>query len=779
MTPSFHQARSVRLEWWAVVAALALLVGAIATREWLWRADQLLYDVALAVWQRPAPQDIVIVAIDDRSLTQVGRWPWRRAVHATLINRLTEDGAKAVGLDLLLSDRDATDAASDASLAEAMQRSKRVVLPLVLAPTDRPELDDQLPLPELAKAAAQLGFAHVVIDADGIVRRMSLREIRNGEELSSFALRVLAVAATPRADDAAPLEPAAALAPGIDALSLPFAGPPGHFRQISYVDVLRGNVPAGLFHDKIVLIGATATGLVGRYATPVSGLTQTMSGVEIQANAIDALRRPILIRTVPPAIVAAVTVVALALLLFLLRQASARAGLVLTIAGFLVTLVTAAVLLRFAQMWYAPAAGLVGCALAYPVWSWRRLEAAQNFLDIELLELQKEPILLGQKPSSPLPAADRLEQRLEAVRSANASRRRARRFLSDAVESLPVGMIVADAQRRIVLANRRAVTLLRRDGLPIIGEDIGQVVAAARGDRTEAEAWGVPAEGAAPPAQFETTLSDGRPLLVGIARSTTEEGDLAGYIVSMADITDLRSAQQTRDEMLRFLSHDLRAPLASVISMIDVMQEPDVDASGLFTLDRVQDLVRRALDLADDFMRLARAEALNPKQLRSVDLAVLVAQAADEVLALANVKKMRLELATDAKPGSAFVLGDADLLRRALINLLTNAVRHSPEGEAVSLSLTGDSRWWRIAVADRGPGISAEQISELFARYVRFNTPGGRGNEGVGLGLVIVKAVAEKHGGKVAVESSPGQGACFIVTLPRNGPGSEANAATG
>ena len=364
------------------------------------------------------------------------------------------------------------------------------------------------------------------------------------------------------------------------------------------------------------------------------------------------------------------------------------------------------------------------------------------------------------------------------MRSANASRRRARRFLSDAVDSLPVGMIVADAQRRIVLANRRAITLLRRDGLPIIGEDIGQVVAAARGDRTEARMRGVVPAAGATPAQFETTSSDGRPLLVGIARSTTEEGDLAGYIVSMADITDLRSAQQTRDEMLRFLSHDLRAPLASVISMIDVMQEPDVDASGLFTLDRVQDLVRRALDLADDFMRLARAEALNPKQLRSVDLAVLVAQAADEVLALANVKKMRLELATDAKPGSAFVLGDADLLRRALINLLTNAVRHSPEGEAVSLSLTGDSQWWRIAVADRGPGISAEQISELFARYVRFNTPGGRGNEGVGLGLVIVKAVAEKHGGKVAVESSPGQGACFIVTLPRNGPGSEARAAT-
>jgi CHASE2 domain-containing sensor protein len=325
VTPRFNQHRSVRLEWWAVVAALVLLIGAIATRQWLWRADQLLYDAALAVWERPAPRDIVIVAIDDRSLAQVGRWPWRRAVHATLINRLTEDGAKAVGLDLLLSDRDAKDAASDASLAEAMRRSKRVVLPLVLAPTDRPELDDQLPLPELAKAAL-LGFAYVVIDADGIVRRMRLREKRNNEELSSFALRVLAVAADPHGDDAAPVEPAA-WAPGVDTLSLPFAGPPGHFRQISYVDVLRGNVPAGFFHDKIVLIGATATGLVGRYATPVSGLTQTMSGVEIQANAIDALRRPILIRTVPPEIVAAVTVVALALLLFLLRQASARAGL--------------------------------------------------------------------------------------------------------------------------------------------------------------------------------------------------------------------------------------------------------------------------------------------------------------------------------------------------------------------------------------------------------------------------------------------------------------------
>lgn len=772
VTPRFHQDRSVRLEWWAVVAALVLLIGAMATREWLWRADQLLYDAALTVWQRPAPDDVVIVAIDDRSLAQVGRWPWRRAVHATLINRLTEDGAKAVGLDLLLSDRDAADAASDTSLAEAMQRSTRVVLPLVLAPTDRPELDDQLPLPEFAKVA-QLGFAHVVIDADGIVRRMTLREVRNGEELSSFALRVLAVAAAARAGDAAPVEPGA-IAPGIDALSLPFAGPPGHFRQISYVDVLRGNAPAGFFRDKIVLVGATATGLVGRYATPVSGLTQTMSGVEIQANAIDALRRPIVIDTVPPAAVAAATVAALALLLFLLRQASARAGLVLTIAGFLMTLVTAVILLRFAQLWYAPAAGLVGCALAYPVWSWRRLEAAQIFLDVELLELQKEPILLGQNPPSPLPAADRLERRLDAVRVANASRRRARRFLSDAVDSLPVGMIVADAQRRVVLANRRATMLLRRDGPSIIGEDIGQVVAAARGDAKESDARSLPADGETPD-QFEmTSSSDGRPLLVGIARSTTEEGDLVGYIVSMADIADLRSAQHTRDEMLRFLSHDLRAPLASIISMIDVMQEPGVDASGLFTLDRVQELARRALDLADDFMRLARAEALSRKQLRSVDLAVLVAQAADEALALANVKKVRMAVATDAKPGSAFVLGDADLLRRALINLLNNAVRHSPEGEAVSLSLTGDSQWWRIAVADRGPGLSAEQISELFARYVRFNAPGARGNEGVGLGLVIVKAVAEKHGGKVAVESSPGEGACFIVTLPRKVPDSEA-----
>lgn len=773
MTPSFHQTRSVRLEWWAVVAALVLLVGTIATRQWLWRADQLLYDAALAIWQRPAPQDIVIVTIDDRSLAQVGRWPWRRAIHATLINRLTEDGARAVGLDLLLSDRDAADAASDTSLAEAIKRNGRVVLPLVLAPTDRPELDDQLPLPEFAKSAT-LGFAHVVIDADGIVRRLMLREVRNGEELSSFALRVLAVAATARAGDAASVQ-AGAIAPGIDALSLPFAGPPGHFRQISYVDVLRGNAPAGFFRDKIVLIGATATGLVGRYATPVSGLTQTMSGVEIQANAIDALRRPILIHTAPPAAVAAITVAALALLLFLLRQASARAGLLLTGAGLLLTLLASVMLLHFGQLWYAPAAGLVGCALAYPVWSWRRLEAAQNFLDAELLELQKEPTLLGQKPSSPLPAADRLQRRLEAVHIANASLRRARRFLSDAVDSLPVGMIVADAQRRVVLANRRAIMLLRRDETSMIGEDLSQVITVARVDARESNVPALPAERKTPE-QIEMTSNDGRPLLVGIAHSTTEEGDLAGYIVSMADITDLRSAQHTRDEMLRFLSHDLRAPLASAISMIDVMQEPDLEASGLFTLDRVQELVRRALDLADDFMRLARAEALNPKQLRSVDLAVLVAQATDEVQALANVKKMRLELVTEAKPGSAFVLGDADLLRRALINLLTNAVRHSPEGETVSLSLASDLQWWRIAVADRGPGIRAEHISELFSRYVRFNAPGARGNEGVGLGLVIVKAVAEKHGGKVAVESSPGQGACFIVTLPRMGSGGDAHA---
>lgn len=765
MTRSIHNYRSIRYEWWAVLCALVLLVGGAATQQLFWRADQMLYDVFLAMWRRPAPADIVIVAIDDRSLAEIGRWPWRRAVHATLVNRLTDDGAAAVGLDLILSEADTADQASDAALAAAIERNGRVALPIALAPAERPELQDQVPLATFRDGAAALGFSQVRPDADGMIRRLRLRSGSGDAPVPSFALAVARIARASGGEGGGGL--------GIgpfgqgDELLLPFAGPPGHFERVSYVDVLRGATPAGFFRNRVVLIGATATGLVGSHATPVSGLNQAMSGVEINANAILALREGIAVRTLPPAAVAALATLLVAVLLAMLRRASARAGLLASLGAVLATLAVSAFLLHTQQVWHAPASALAGCLMVYPVWSWRRLEAAQRFLDFELAEHHREP---GRYLPDPVPSVashDALQRRIDAVRAINTARRSAWRFLTDAMESLPVGVVVTDADRRVVLANRGASRLLHRPCEALLGCDLSELLGVF--ENTAAAlllARTVDAENSA--TQVEVVAAEERTLLVGIGRSIGEDQRVAGFIVSLVDISELRAAQHARDETMRFLSHDLRAPLASIISMIDVMREPGMEGSPVFTLAQLQNLARRALDLAEDFTRLARAEALDPKRFRPVDLGILLTQVADELGAIATSKDVTIEIVSAQPPGSAYASGDADLLRRAIINLLGNAIRHSPAQSAVRLGLEGEPETWAISVADRGDGIPPEQMSQLFSRYVQFSGQDRHGNAGVGLGLLIVKTVTEKHGGSVQVQSRQGEGATFAMTLPRH-----------
>jgi hypothetical protein len=112
-----------------VALGLALLAFVLAAGGWLWRADRLVYDAGLALWSRPAPADIVIVAIDDASIEAIGRWPWKRSVHATLLEQLARARPRAVVLDLVLSEPD-PDPRQDELLAAAMRHAAPVVMPV-------------------------------------------------------------------------------------------------------------------------------------------------------------------------------------------------------------------------------------------------------------------------------------------------------------------------------------------------------------------------------------------------------------------------------------------------------------------------------------------------------------------------------------------------------------------------------------------------------------------------------------------------------------------------
>ncbi|MDG4582806.1 MAG: CHASE2 domain-containing protein [Candidatus Competibacter sp.] len=387
--PQFCPAR--RFERFGLALALAIFAVVLLHGNWLWRWDRLFYDWQLASGSRPPADDIVIVAIDEQSLRELGRWPWSRRIHAELLRKLAAAGARAIALDIAFAEPSASDPAADADLAAALTESGRVVLPVL---NEQTQLDGQLletlPIPMLAATAAGLGHVDVELDLDGIARSVYLKAGLGSPRWSALALALLE-SVDPAADVALPGERAAPTGPPPSPYAwqrdyrilVPFAGPPGHFRRVSYAEALRGAHDPAIFRDRFVLVGMTAAGLGDMLPTPVSGLTQPMSGVEFNANVLDILRRGVAIQPLEPAWSTLLTIVLVLSSVGICAVGPPRWSLSPIGLSMALTLIVGLVLLHVAHRWFPPTPVLLAQVLSYPLWSWRRLRQAARSLFVE------------------------------------------------------------------------------------------------------------------------------------------------------------------------------------------------------------------------------------------------------------------------------------------------------------------------------------------------------------------------------------------------------------
>ncbi|MBK8507345.1 MAG: EAL domain-containing protein [Candidatus Competibacteraceae bacterium] len=373
--------------------ALPALAFLLSHTGALYRWDFLIYDWNLAAWSRTPPDDIVIVAIDEQSLRQLGRWPWSRRIHAALVRKLSEDGAKAIALDIVFAEPDAQDPAADEELAAALADSGRVVLP-VLGELNRAggQLVETLPLPILAKAVAGIGHVSVELDPDSIARGVHLKAGLGTPYWPTLTLALLESANVSIGEPLPGQRVAETGAPSPYAwrrdyrVLIPFAGPPGHFRHFSYSEVLGSKVNPASFQDKYVLVGSTASGMDDALPTPVSGLTRPMSGVEFNANVLDALRQGLTIRPLSEAWTLLLTGLLVLFPLVLYAVFPPRWALPLAGLGLLFALAVSFALLQGAQRWFPPAAALLVQGLSYPLWSWERLlQAIRSVFEKEQL----------------------------------------------------------------------------------------------------------------------------------------------------------------------------------------------------------------------------------------------------------------------------------------------------------------------------------------------------------------------------------------------------------
>ncbi len=740
--------------------ALAAVVAAASGWQWLSRLDGAVYDHALRHGWREAPRDIVIVAIDDESLQAIGPWPWRRAIHAEAVKQVRAAGARSVLLNLLLTESDPT---QDAALATALPGA-RVVLPVAPPAPGNDGEGALLPVAPLL-ASVQLGHADAAADPDGVVRRAALWAGQAGKWWPHPALALLqATEHPPLPQWAAPApQPGATWQRASDWL-IPYLPRDQRVPQVSYADLLRDKVPAGLFLGRDVLIGVTARGLGAGVRTPIDLEGELTPGIEVIAQVLHGLRQGWQVNPLPPAAQAALSAGAILLLWTGLRRGTPKQALLACVGTALLALIAAWGLMQ-AGVWWPPSTLALGALLCHPLWSWQRMERTAQALEAELQAIRGD----GGTTASPdhLPG-DYLQRRTTAIRQAGAALRQDHQTLSRTLSALPDAVFVLDRSGRITQLNQQALGLIGLTGQPE-SKAHGMLLDTALAGWTPQEApnWQMLVERACEGPSMQrseaTHPSGGQRLVSLMAAGPQADADV---LVCAADVTALREAELQRAELLGFIAHDLRSPQASLISLVELRRLGGGGLSEQEVLSHVETMARQTLSLCEELLQVMRAEN-RPLSTAPGDLSRLADEVIRDMQPLALARQQRL-LRAPGDPSTVPAVFDDYLLHRALGNLIGNAIKFGPPGSEVRVSARTDSGGVLLAVQDQGPGIPESELGRLFRRYERVEQ--GRPSKlaaGIGLGLVFIDTVARRHGGRVQVHNQAGTGARFELWLPQ------------
>ena len=238
-------------------------------------------------------------------------------------------------------------------------------------------------------------------------------------------------------------------------------------------------------------------------------------------------------------------------------------------------------------------------------------------------------------------------------------------------------------------------------------------------------------------------------------------------LVLLQNRQSLEAQQEQQERWVSDVAHELKTPLTALMLVSDRL-ETAVSADDGVLVERLQRELRRLQLMVEDLLELSRLENILPHEQDSytpVYLRELVDGAWNSIRPLADLREVTLSLSTQ-EPGP--MLGDQRRLHRAVLNLLDNALRFSPQGGTVAVKILPSGGWWLVCVRDHGPGLSERDLSNMFQRFYRGDPSRTRSNQsGSGLGLAIVQQIAVNHGGRVQAHNHPDGGTSIELLLPR------------
>jgi len=260
--------------------------------------------------------------------------------------------------------------------------------------------------------------------------------------------------------------------------------------------------------------------------------------------------------------------------------------------------------------------------------------------------------------------------------------------------------------------------------------------------------------------------NEARSFEVSASTVLDREGRPQGSIFVFHDLTRIRQLENTRREFVANVSHELRTPLSLIKGYVETlldgaMQDPDLSSKFLQTIERHSN---RLTNLIEDLLTISRLESGQiTLQMKTVPLRAFAAALMNEMQARAKERGVAL---VNEIPEQLHGRADPDRLEQVFVNLLDNAIKYGRANGRVVVKGRTSNGQVELCIADDGPGIPVEARERVFERFYRVDRARSRESGGTGLGLAIVKHIIQSHGGKVWLETEPGQGAQFYFTLP-------------
>jgi PAS domain S-box-containing protein len=352
-----------------------------------------------------------------------------------------------------------------------------------------------------------------------------------------------------------------------------------------------------------------------------------------------------------------------------------------------------------------------------------------------------------------------------------------RKRLAAILEYSADGVMFLDTQMRILGFNRALERMTGWTVQDALGRDHSEVIEWARLEHEDlqqamADGWPFRLGGEAPTdtlyVEGDLVRRDGLTLSVGItyAPLLNDDGKLTNIIANVRDNTHFRRAQEMQNVFISTVSHELKTPVALIkgyagtLRREDATWDPSVIQNGLMVIEEEAD---RLTELIENLLATSKLRA---ERMR-LDLSdVQVDELATEVVERFRTQTTKHTFAVSFPNGFPLVQADAVRLRQVLDNLVSNAIKYSPEGGTITVGGEVDEQIATVYVRDQGVGINENDQARVFDRFFRVDGALSRKTKGTGLGLYLAKAIVEAHGGTIRVKSKPGAGSTFYFTLP-------------